>query len=214
MIAYITSQLTVNKNLSQEIIVTNTDKVKIILNDHHKIIKRKIEWINPLGIFITVLATLLTAQFDKVVFGIDAIMWKAIFIVTGLASFGYCIYLIIYAIKYYKNGSIEEFIDKLKNQSKEIRETVVPTAKKSMILIVHSAKYGTDKQFIDIEERVLKQLLEKNYIISANNKLWGDPAVEKLKSLKVDISINDIRKNIEIPENKTIDLRDYFDNLS
>ncbi len=210
----ITSQLTVNKNLSQEIIVTNTDKVKIILSDHHKIIKRKIEWLNPLGIFVTVLATLLTAQFNKVVWGIEAVLWKAIFVVTGIAAFGYSIYLIIYAIKYFNNGTVEEFIEKLKNQSQEIRETVAPKSTKQTIITIHSAQYGTDKKYNNIEERILKMVLNKDYIILATNNLWKDPAVGEPKTLRLDISINDIRKNIVVPENKEIDLRDYFENLT
>lgn len=110
----LTSQMTVHKNLTQEIIVTNTDKVKLILNDHHKIIKKKIEWINPVGIFLSVLTTLLTAKFDEIKFGISPQIWQAIFIVACFASFIWSVILIVNAIRYYDKGTVDQCIEKLK----------------------------------------------------------------------------------------------------
>ena len=110
----ITRQMTVHKNLTQEIIVTNTDKVKLILNDHHKIVKKKIEWVNPVAIFITVLATILTAKFDETKFGLTPQTWQAIFVVTCIASFIWSVVLIINALRFYKQGTIEQCIDKMK----------------------------------------------------------------------------------------------------
>lgn len=110
----LTRQMTVYKNLTQEIIVTNTDKVKLILADHHKIIKRKIEWISPVGIFVTVLTTILTAKFEEAKFGISPQIWQSIFIVSCFASFFWSLILIINAIRFYKKGTVDEFIDKLK----------------------------------------------------------------------------------------------------
>jgi hypothetical protein len=116
----LTRQMTVHKNLTQEIIVTNTDKVKLILNDHHKIIKRKIEWINPVGIFLSVLTTILTAKFDERKFGISPQIWQAIFIVSCIATFIWSAILVVNAIRYYDKGTVNQFIEKLKinnNQS-------------------------------------------------------------------------------------------------
>jgi len=110
----LTKQMTVHKNLTQEIIVTNTDKVRLILNDHHKVIKRKIEWINPLGIFLSVLTTILTAKFDQEKFGISPQMWQAIFIISCIISCVWTVILVINALRYVKKGTVDQFIDKLK----------------------------------------------------------------------------------------------------
>ena len=110
----LTSQMTVHKNLTQEIIVTNTDKVKLILNDHHKIVKKKIEWVNPVGIFLSVLTTLLTAKFDETKFGITPQIWQAIFVVSCFASFVWSVILIVNAIRYYNKGTVDQCIEKLK----------------------------------------------------------------------------------------------------
>lgn len=200
----IANQMTVNKNLSQEIIVTNTDKVTIILNEHHKIIKKKIEWLNPLGIFATIFTTLLTAKFDKTVLGVGSDMWKAIFVVSGLVTLGYSIYLIIRAIKYYNHGTVEEFISKLKNQSQDMKNTAVaPPAQKKDEIIIHSAKYGAEDKFTDITEKISALVSTNNIEIKASNKLWGDPNPGKHKSLIIDCSVNGNRKQITIFENAT-----------
>jgi hypothetical protein len=206
----ITKQMTVNKNLSQEIIVTNTDKVTIILNDHHKIIKKKIEWINPLGIFITAFGTLLTAQFNKVVFGVDPLLWKAIFVVISLATFGYSVYLIVFAVKYAKRGSIEEFIEKLKNQSRDIKETVAPKIQDKNVIRINSARYGTELKYYDITEKVSEMILANHFVIEASNKFWGDPAKGDGKTLIINCSYGEINKQLSIVENTTIDLSEVF----
>lgn len=117
----LTKQMTVHKNLSQEIIVTNTDKVKLLLNDHHEIIKKKTEWISPVGIFITVLATILTAKFDEEKFGLKPQIWQSIFFVSCFASFIWSVVLIYNAFSNRNKGTITEFIDKLKINSSPIQ---------------------------------------------------------------------------------------------
>jgi hypothetical protein len=110
----LTTQMTVHKNLKQEIIVTNTDKLKLILNDHHKVIKKKNEWLNPVGIFLSVLTTLLTARFDVSKFGIKPQIWQSIFVVTCFTTFIWSVILIINAIRYYNKGTVDQCIEKLK----------------------------------------------------------------------------------------------------
>lgn len=110
----LTNQLTIHKNLTQEIIVTNTDKVRLILNDHNEIVKKKIGWLNPVGLFISVLTTLLTAKFEEEKFGIKPEIWNGIFIVSCIATFFWSVVLIINALRYYNKGSVEHCIEKLK----------------------------------------------------------------------------------------------------
>ncbi len=110
----LTRQMTVHKNLTQEIIVTNTDKVKLILNDHHKIIRKKVEWINPIGLFLSVLTTILTATFSEEKFGVSPAIWQSVFVIACIASFVWSCIVIINALRYCKEGTVEQFIDKLK----------------------------------------------------------------------------------------------------
>ena len=119
----LTCQIIVHKNLGQEIIVTNTDKVKIILDDHHKIIKRKNAWINPVSVFISVLTTILTANFSETKFGISSPTWQSIFILVCIASLIWSIVSIINAVKYLNKGTIDQCIEKMKINNPGIQNT-------------------------------------------------------------------------------------------
>lgn len=195
----LTNQMTVNKNLSQEIIVTNTDKVTILLNEHHKIIKKKSEWLSPLGIFISVLATLLTAKFDVAKFGISPELWKALFMIACVAALGFSIYFIVIVLYYWKRGTVKEFINKLKNQTPPLSPAVQEG------ILIKSAKYGAEDTFIDVTTKISELIREENIAIKSSNELvdGDDPIVGKEKVLIVKYSINNVEKEIEIEEGKS-----------
>lgn len=110
------NQLVVHKNISQEIIIINIDRLKLILQDHNAKIKRSTDWINPLAIFIALLLANLTATFNDFI-GIKAPVWEAIFILLTLAS---GIYLLCSFVNIARKGStIEGVIDKLKEHAQD-----------------------------------------------------------------------------------------------
>lgn len=110
------NQLVVHKNISQEIIIINIDRLKLILQDHNAKIKRSTDWINPLAIFIALLLADLTATFNDFI-GIKAPVWEAIFILLTLAS---GIYLLCSFVNIARKGStIEGVIDKLKEHAQD-----------------------------------------------------------------------------------------------
>lgn len=110
------NQLVVHKNISQEIIIINIDRLKLILQDHNAKIKRSTDWINPLAIFIALLLADLTATFNDFI-GITAPVWEAIFILLTLAS---GIYLLCSFVNIARKGStIEGVIDKLKEHAQD-----------------------------------------------------------------------------------------------
>ena len=80
------SQLVVHKNLSQEIIIVNIDRMKLILQDHNAKLKRNTDWINPLAIFIALLLADLTATFNTDFIGIKAAVWEAIIILLTVIA--------------------------------------------------------------------------------------------------------------------------------
>lgn len=172
----LTDQMTVNKNLSQEIIVTNTDKVTILLNDHHKIVKKKTEWLSPIGIFISVFATLLTAKFDETKFGVSPDLWKSVFIVVCFVSFGYSAYLVVLAIYYRNNGTISEFIRKLKNESvkQELFQTQTTSISETQIEII-SATYIWNSGQADVTSKI------SNLISNGINTIMVDPSTFEIK---------------------------------
>ena len=59
----LSKSFTVHKNVKQEIIITTADKMKIVLMESREVISSQRDWWTPAGLFISFIATLLTADF-------------------------------------------------------------------------------------------------------------------------------------------------------
>lgn len=114
--------LIVHENIGQEIIIVNIEKVKLILHDHSDKLKRNTDWINPLAIFISLLLADLTASFNNDFIGIEAPVWKALFILLTFGSGIYSIISIIYSLR--KGSTIDDVIDQLKEHSHNTEENI------------------------------------------------------------------------------------------
>ena len=108
--------LVIHKNVDQELIVTTIDKVKLHLISHQEALKAKRDWVAPLGIFSSLLITLITADFKNLVFSPE--IWNALFIFGLIASFLWLIYAIYQVIKFRNQGEINEFINALRGDEK------------------------------------------------------------------------------------------------
>lgn len=108
----------VHKNLGQEFIITTTDKLELYLRDHQESLKAKSDWKAPLALFLSFLATLVAADFNKNFLGISSQAWQAIF--TGSCAFCFFWFAItaIRAVKEKDKGDIKKIIEKLKQNSK------------------------------------------------------------------------------------------------
>lgn len=102
----------VHLNVSQEVIITTEDKIRICLSEHLKRMEKKRGWIAPSGIFITIVIVLITSTFKDI--GIDAATWRAIFILSGIISAGWLIWSIREALK---SEKIEDIVSELKKGS-------------------------------------------------------------------------------------------------
>ena len=108
-------ELEIFADLTQDVIVTTEDKLKLSLSKYQKGVERKMEWITPLSIFLTILTVLLTSSFRN--FGLSSNTWEAIFILVGLGSFVWLIYSLRFAFKPLK---IEDIIVELKTNKKKM----------------------------------------------------------------------------------------------
>ena len=103
----------VHLNLSNEVIITTEDKVRLCLAEHLTRVEKKGAWVAPLGILIAIVVTLTTTTFKKIIFSAET--WEAIFIISALISFCWLIRAIIYSIK---SEKAEDIVDKLKKGSR------------------------------------------------------------------------------------------------
>lgn len=71
---------------SRKLIMTDHDKIYVCLSEHLKEISMKRSWITPLGIFITIIATISTTTF-KPIFGVSSGIVFAIFVISGIFVF-------------------------------------------------------------------------------------------------------------------------------
>ncbi len=103
----------VHINVGLTVIVTTEDKVKLLIRDKQDIAKARDAWIAPLGVAVSMLLALISADFRD--FVIAAPVWKAMFIIALLLS---VCWLIRTLVTRPKSQSVEEFIQHLKTPEK------------------------------------------------------------------------------------------------
>lgn len=101
----------VHGDLSQQVIKITVDRLRLILHKHASSIEERKSWIAPLGVFLTILITLITSTFNKLLWSADT--WTAIFVICGVMSF---IWLVTAITKTLKSENIDDLVEKIKKQ--------------------------------------------------------------------------------------------------
>jgi predicted acyltransferase len=112
----LSKNLTIHKNVKQEIIITTADKIKLVLISTREILTAQRDWWTPFGLLISFITTLCTADF-KDAFGLTKEFWHAIFVLLTLGS---GIWLLKAFYKLYKNwgqDNLDNIIVKIKLRS-------------------------------------------------------------------------------------------------
>jgi hypothetical protein len=103
----------VHLNVSQEIIVTTEDKIRLSLADHLKKMEKKRAWVTPLGLTLSFTLTLITSDFKNMLFG--AAVWQAFFAIGAVTSL---IWLALSIKDSLTSARIEDIIAELKKDYK------------------------------------------------------------------------------------------------
>jgi hypothetical protein len=74
----------VTLNVSQNVIVTTEDKLKLCLQNHKHYIDRKNDWIAPFSVLLSLLLVFVSADFRDFVLPKDT--WRAIFVVASVLT--------------------------------------------------------------------------------------------------------------------------------
>ena len=101
-------------NTKSDLIEITEDKLENILIKFLSDYRNSTGWLTPLGIFLSLLITFLTAEFKEFI-GISKDIWCAIFYVTLVISFIWTIISSILALLNFKKTKIEHLITKIKN---------------------------------------------------------------------------------------------------
>lgn len=113
---YPTKRIEVNryhKNVSQEVVEITTDRLRIILSKHIKNVEKEKDWQVSLGILLALSASLLTADF-KAALGVEAGVWKSLFILGTIAS---SVWLFICVIRLFQKQNLDDLIKKITNEN-------------------------------------------------------------------------------------------------
>lgn len=101
----------IHSNLDQSIIQITEDKLVIFLKEYVENVECRDKWIAPLGIALTVVVTLVTAEFRAFVVSADT--WRAIFIMSGILALAWLVYAVWSMNKAMK---IDDVMQKIKNE--------------------------------------------------------------------------------------------------
>jgi hypothetical protein len=107
----------VHTNVGNDFVLISSDKIRICLRDYKIAVKAQSDWLTPLGIFLTLLATLVSADFKKFL-GINPDVWKAAFLLGTIFCFIWLIYSGCLAIKSHKSSDIEHVIERMELRKK------------------------------------------------------------------------------------------------
>jgi len=104
--------------LSRDFITTTIDKVSLVLIDHQKNFIAKNGWLTPFALFLSILTTLITAEFQKS-FGLEASIWKAIYFIGAIFSACWTVYKGYQGYISRKYCTVEYFINELTKGAKK-----------------------------------------------------------------------------------------------
>ena len=108
-----------NANIEESYIFTTEDKIHILYEEYNKARKSIGDFWTCFGVFISLITTLLTCEFNKVILGLEPSTIKAIFIVSSLV---FLVLSIIFVIKWIINRkkiTFDFFISKIKGCNKD-----------------------------------------------------------------------------------------------
>jgi hypothetical protein len=98
-------------NLSQQVIMTTEDRLKLCLNENMKKAEKKNDWITPFSLLIAIITSFVTASFKD--FIVSSKTWEAIFILVGIGS---VIWLGLTIKNSFFKIDVEKIIDELKTK--------------------------------------------------------------------------------------------------
>jgi phosphoglycerol transferase MdoB-like AlkP superfamily enzyme len=103
----------VSLNLSQSVIVTTEDKLRLKLQAHLSTAEKTKDWIAPFSLLVSLSLALLSADFKDFLF--SAATWKALFIIAAVLSLGWLATTLRQA---FRSHSIDSLIEEIKSETK------------------------------------------------------------------------------------------------
>ncbi len=205
----LSKKVTVYTNLDHDIVVTTSDKIKLVLIDTKDVFISRRIWVTPMSILLTLIVALITTEFKQNIFGISADNWEGIFILSSLICSIWLINSIYIANKNKNKGGIDEVVERLKlniidNSSNSISANI-PLINNE-ILYIKRATYGTDINSIDLTEILNSRIVNNSLTIFVSNDLAGDPDFGNLKKMIIEYVYNGNDYHLIVEENQELSI--------
>lgn len=108
IISKIIQDFSIRLNVDPHFLIITENKLRLALAERVKNMEKRRSWIAPLGIFLALLLTLLTANFKDLYFRSST--WQAVFIIGAFISFLWLVFAIFQSCK---SKSPEDLLDEL-----------------------------------------------------------------------------------------------------
>ncbi|WP_175633913.1 hypothetical protein [Pedobacter ghigonis] len=108
----LSKNITLHKNVKQQLILTTVDKIKLVLMETEKYRAASKDWITPFGLSISFITTLLTSEF-KDSLGATKEIWHALFMLMTLGSLVWLVFKLIACYNGRGKGSHSDIIKQI-----------------------------------------------------------------------------------------------------
>jgi hypothetical protein len=108
----------VYQNITQDYVIITKDKLELVLLKTEKCLSKKNAWMTPLGLFVSCLLAILSANFKDFIF--PANVWHALFIMTTCICFCWFCYTAYVSFRNKKKGNIDDIINKIIPESRKM----------------------------------------------------------------------------------------------
>ncbi len=105
----------VHENLSQDVVITTTDRLKLALLEYQKVLNARSGWIAPASVFLSILAAIVAADF-KDALGISKDQWRSGFLLALLLCGLWLAHSLIQVLRNWEKGDIDKLVEKIKRK--------------------------------------------------------------------------------------------------
>jgi hypothetical protein len=195
-------QLTIHKNIGQEIVVTTVDKVRICLMETRDSLAAKDDWAAPLALLVSLITTLIAADFKNA--GLQAATWQAIYVIGVVLSALWLIRTGRRSYQYRGTGSIDSIVGRLKSDTAAQVGAVSTEPRDDDQLRIVSAEYGANGKFVELTEILRARIVGGALDVLVSNDLGGDPCRGVPKALTVKYTVRGETKTATVAEDQRL----------
>ena len=190
----------VDQNVTQEIIVTTSDKARLCLIEARDRMERRNAWIAPAGILATLIVVFPTTTFQDFL-SMPKEYWRALFSLAAMAALAWLVYCLL---RIQRSLTITQIVDRLRTDSWADGQQLQRRASGDLVIV--NATYGAMDKRIDVTDQLNKAIRGAELHVHVGNDLGGDPCPNIVKDLIVRYRYEDQERHLTLKEGADLNL--------